>query len=80
MPLYDQSDIEGRLCLAINALKSSQIQSICTAARVYSIPFESLCTRYHGTLSQRDTRPTICKLISTKEEALLQYILDLDIQ
>ena len=77
---YNQSNIEGRLCLAVNALDSGQIQSIRAAARIYTVPPETLRTRYHGTLSRRDTRQLMHKLTSTEEEVLLQRILSLDAQ
>ena len=42
MPSYDQSNIEGRICLAINAIKTNQISSIYAAARAYEVPKDIL--------------------------------------
>ena len=51
MSLYNQSNIEGWFCLAINAFKTGQIKSIYAAIYIYAVPLGSLCTRYHGTPS-----------------------------
>ena len=80
MPLYDQSNIEGRLCLAINALNTGQILNIRAAACTYEVSRDTLRRRYHGTHSRRDTRQLTHKLTSTEEEVFIQYILSLDAQ
>ena len=80
MQASKQSNIEGRVILAITALKKGQVLSIRAAARAYAVPYESLRIRYHGTPSRRDSRSVLRKLTSTEEEVLIQRILDLDIQ
>lgn len=80
MPAANQDNSEGRLCLALNAYKSGQIISLRKASTAYSVPFETLRSRYHGTVSQRDFRPASCKLTTTEEAVLIRRILDLDAQ
>ena len=69
---------ETRIQLAIQALDSSQIFSLRSAASVYNIPESSLQTRRAGTTLQRNCTPNLIKLTVTKEEAIKQYILKLD--
>ena len=69
---------EGRISLALHAYKSQEIRSLRAAARTYDVPHSTLCTRYHGTLSRRESRPVTHKMTSTEEEVLLERILDLD--
>jgi len=44
------------------------------------VPFLSLQTRRAGTASQRDTKPKLINLTVTEEEAIKQYILELDLR
>ena len=74
------SNIEGRIALAILALRTTQCKSIRAAAKSYDVPRSTLQERYHGILSKRETRPTTHKLTQTEENVLLQRILDLDEQ
>jgi len=80
MPNHDQIELEGRLSLAIQAYNEGKIKSLCAASRSYDVPFSSLYTRDRGTSSRRDTRPSTCKLTSTEEEVVLQYIVNLNTQ
>ena len=72
------SNQEGRILLAITALKEGNIKSIRAAAMSYDVPFESLRARLNGVTSWRDSTPNSRKLTSYEESALVQYILDLD--
>ena len=76
---YD-SQIEGRISLALNAFLKGQFKSLRAAAHSYDVSHHTLTNRYHGTLSRRESQPNSQKLTSTKEEILLQHILDLDTQ
>ncbi|KFY78524.1 hypothetical protein V499_02327 [Pseudogymnoascus sp. VKM F-103] len=72
------SNQEGRIILAIKAIKEGNIKSIRAAAMSYDVPFESLRTRLNGVTSRRDSTPNSRKLTPYEESALVQYILDLD--
>ncbi len=74
LPSYE----EGRILLAIQALKLGQIQSVKAAAVTYDIPRSTLQRRIKGITSRRDSRPNSQKLTSQEEEAIVQYILNLD--
>jgi hypothetical protein len=69
---------EGRILLAIQAMKQGHIQSVRGAATSYDVDLETLRRRIHGTPSQRDCTPNSRKLTLYEESALVQYILDLD--
>jgi hypothetical protein len=69
---------EGRILLAIQAIKQGQIQSIRATAASYDIPYTTLYRRIHGTASRRDSAPNSCKLSPYEEGTIVQYILDLD--
>ena len=72
------SNQEGRIILAIKAIKEGNIKSIRAAAMSYDVPFESLRTRLNGVTSRRDSTPNSRKLTPYEESALVRYILDLD--
>ena len=72
------SNQEGRILLAISAIKQGQFQSVRVAAALYDIPRTTLCRQFQGMASRRDSTPNLQKLTPYEESALLQYILDLD--
>ena len=72
--------VEGRIALAIQALRSKRITSVRTSAKLYDVPETTLRRRLNGTESRRSTRPIMSKLTQTEEEVLLQRIFDLDEQ
>jgi hypothetical protein len=72
------SNKEGRILLAKLAIKEGQFQSIRAAARSYDVAPETLRTHIHGTTPRGDCTPNSRKLTLCEEEAIIQYILDLD--
>ncbi|KFY90459.1 hypothetical protein V500_05177 [Pseudogymnoascus sp. VKM F-4518 (FW-2643)] len=74
------SNQEGRILLAINAIKQGQFQSVRAAAASYDIPRTTLRDRIHGMASRRDSIPNLQKLTLYEESALVQYILNLDLR
>ena len=74
LPSYE----EGRILLAIQALKLCQFKSIRAAAKAYDVPRSTLQTRLDGITSRHDSTPNSQKLTPKEEEAIVQYILDLD--
>ena len=72
------SNREGRILLAIQALKQHQFNSVRAAAMSYDVSPRTLASRINGVSSQRDCTPNSQKLTPYEESALVQYILDLD--
>src|SRR5450432_827129 len=69
---------EGRIALAIEALKQGYFTSLKAAARSYDVPYTTLYDRVHNRPARRDARPTNCKLTTTEELTLVQWILSMD--
>ncbi|RFU33152.1 hypothetical protein B7463_g3180, partial [Scytalidium lignicola] len=68
---------EGRVLLAINAIKKGQITSIRKAARVFDVPRSTLNARLQGT-PQHQTIYTKCfRMSQLEEESLVQWILSM---
>ncbi|KFY91232.1 hypothetical protein V498_05563, partial [Pseudogymnoascus sp. VKM F-4517 (FW-2822)] len=65
------SNQEGRIILAIKALKEGNIKSIRAAAMLYDVPFKLLRARLNGVTSRRDSTPNLRKLTSYEESALV---------
>jgi hypothetical protein len=74
----ESSYTEGRIKLAVQAFKQGQFSNLRAAARSYDIPITTLKRRARGIQSRRDSQSHNRKLSSTKEEALLQWILSMD--
>ncbi len=71
---------ESRIILAIEAIRLSEKLSARQAAKIYNVPKSSLQARMNGRTPRRDYRPKTHKLTETEEEAIIQYILDLDMR
>jgi hypothetical protein len=69
---------EGKVVLAIGAIKSSQIQSIRGAARLYTAPRSTVQDRLNGRVARVDTRANSHKLTPTEEETLRAWLIDMD--
>jgi len=69
---------EGRILLAMQALKQGQSKSIQVAAISYDVPRSTLRHRINRMLSRRDSIPNSQKLTPIEELAIIRYILDLD--
>lgn len=75
--LRNSSEQEGRILLAISALKRQEICNIAEAARVYNIPRTTLRRRLNGHTFRAETRANSHKLTQNEEESLVQWILSL---
>jgi len=73
-PLND----EGRLQLAVNALKKGQITSVREAARLFNVPRSTLQARYKGRLQRSYKRAHNTKLSETEESTLRDWIISMD--
>ena len=69
---------EGRIALAVNALKQGHFTSIRGAAKSYDVPFTTLRRRVRGQLARHDIRPPNYKLTSIEESTLVKWILSMD--
>jgi len=69
---------EGRIALAMDALKKGHFTSVRGAAESYDIVNSTLLRRVHGRPAQRNSRPTNCKLTDIEESTLVQWILSMD--
>jgi hypothetical protein len=72
------TDQEGRILLAIQAIKQGQFKNPYSAAASYDVNYSTLRERMNGTPARRDCTPNNRKLTSLEELAIVQYILDLD--
>jgi hypothetical protein len=69
---------EGRIQLAIQALKKHEIPSIRRATEVFNIPYSTLRDRIQGHEFQQELRHHNLRLSITQEEALVEWILSRD--
>ena len=74
----ESEDKEGRIQLAISALKKSQIQSVRQAACTFQVSETTLRRRLHGITTRSERRANSHKLTQNEEESLVQWILSLD--
>lgn len=69
---------EGRILLAISALKEEEISNIREAARIYNIPRSTLQDRLREKTFRNESRANFHKMTQNEEESLVQWILSLD--
>lgn len=69
---------EGRIILAIEAIRTSKNLSRRRAAKMYNVPESSLRDRMNGVTPQAEKHNARHNLTPTEEETLVRYILDLD--
>lgn len=69
---------EGRLLLAIQAIKKQEIATISLAARTFDVPRSTLRRRLSGIQNRATLRANSHKLTEIEEESLQKWILSLD--
>jgi hypothetical protein len=69
---------EGRVLLAIQAIKNQEISSIREAARIFAVPRSTLITRLRGVQNRASSRSNSHKLTEIEEESLKKWILSMD--
>jgi hypothetical protein len=69
---------EGRIALAMDALKQGHFTSVRGAAKSYDVGNSTLRRRIRGQPARRDSRPTNRKLTDTEESTLVEWILSMD--
>ena len=70
-------EIEGRIELAIAALKKKEISSIRKAAKLYDVPRSTLTYRLKGRPSHTILRANSHRLTEAEEDLLVQWVLGL---
>jgi predicted transcriptional regulator len=71
---------EGRILIAIQAIKKQEKLSIRQAAEIYNIPYTTLYARLHGRKNRVESRANSTKLTEIKENSLKQWIISMDIR
>ena len=66
--------------MALEVIKNNKNLSRSMAAQIYEIPQSKLYYRMNGRASRDDSRNGRQKLTKSKEDAIVQYVLDLDKQ
>jgi len=74
----NRTEQEGRILLAIQAIKNQEISSIRGAARCFDVPESTLRTRLNGVQNRALSRANCLKLTETEEESLRKWILSMD--
>jgi DDE superfamily endonuclease/Tc5 transposase DNA-binding domain/helix-turn-helix, Psq domain len=74
----NSSEQEGRILLALNAIKKQEISSIRQAARYFNVPEATLRRRRHGTTFRSETRANSHKLTELEEFSLQKWIVSMD--
>jgi len=69
---------EGRIALALEALKQGYFTSARAAANAYDVPKSTFQDRVNGLSMQVNHRPPNCKLSIAEETTLVQWILSMD--
>ncbi|KAJ5336427.1 uncharacterized protein N7506_004449 [Penicillium brevicompactum] len=69
---------EGRILLAIQAIKKQEIATIALAARTFNVPRSTLRDRLSGRTERTTTRANSTKLTEIEEESLRKWIFSLD--
>ena len=73
---YQEADI----ILAISAIQNNPRLSVRCAASLYNVPRTTLRTRRAQKPARRDCTPNLKKLTQLEEEAIITYILELDLR
>jgi transposase len=69
---------EGRIALAVQAIKQGQFSSVRAAAQAFDISKSTLSRRVKGVDARRDSTPINRKLTPTEESTLVEWILSSD--
>ena len=75
---HNSGNKEGRLLLAIHALKSGIVKNPTAAARLYDVSRRTLISRMNGRVARAETRANGHILTSGEEEVLTKWLLDID--
>jgi hypothetical protein len=73
-------DQEGRILVAISALKMKQIPSTRRAAEIFNVPKSILDDRLNGCQYRTEKRANSHRLSPTQEESLIEWILSMNLR
>jgi AraC-like DNA-binding protein len=76
----NRTEQEGRILLAIQAIKKQEIPSIRDIARQFNVPRTTLQRRVAGLPFRAETRANSHKLTEIEEESLQKWILSMDLR
>ena len=71
---------EGRILLAIQAIKKQEKLSIREAARIYDIPHTTLYARLRGRQNRVELRANSFKLTEIEENSLKKWVISIDVR
>ena len=74
----NSNEQEGRILLAISALKGSQIQTVRQAARHFQVPETTPRRRLHGITTWSEKHANGYRFNENEEESLLHWMLSMD--
>ena len=69
---------EAQIILAFEALQNNKDLSVLAAAKIYNVDRSTLRHRRASRPTRRDITPNSKKLTESEEEAIIQYVLELD--
>jgi hypothetical protein len=69
---------EARIILAIEAIRTSKKLNRHAAAKLYNVPYSTLCTRMNSRSTLCERRPAVQLLTELEEGVIVRYILDMD--
>ncbi|OQD79338.1 hypothetical protein PENANT_c054G11635 [Penicillium antarcticum] len=73
-----RTEQEGKILLAIQAIRKQEFTSIREAARQFKVPNSTLATRLNGVKNRVESRANSYKLTEIEEESLRKWILSMD--
>lgn len=74
----NSAEQEGRILLAISALKKKEISAISRAAQIFNVPCLTLRDRLKGSKYRNEARVNGYKMTQNEEELLIRWILSID--
>ncbi len=69
---------EAKIILALKAIQNNNKLSLRAIAKLYEIPFSTLCDRHAGWPVRRGLLANSRRLTDSEEKAIVQYVLELD--
>jgi hypothetical protein len=76
----NRTEQEGRILLAIQAIKNKEISSVAHAARTFEVPRLTLRDRVSGCIERATIRANSHKLTEIEEETLQKWIISMDLR
>jgi predicted HTH domain antitoxin len=74
----NSAEQEGRILLAISALKKNEISTVTRAAQIFNVPRSTLRDRLKGSKYRNEARANGHKMTQNEEESLIRWILSMD--